>query len=114
MKLTSDIVRLVEQCRSEIQNLVLEQIIETVTQEALTTTQEGLDILSSHGHVNDVEVLEFSVDDIDSQWLKIKELAMLIVHWFRDQEAILETTMARLWMKISSQFYGAYTFGQFQ
>ncbi|MCG9629036.1 hypothetical protein L1D34_30035 [Vibrio mediterranei] len=72
LKLTSDIVRLVEQCRSEIQNLVREQISETVTQEALTTTLEGLDILSSHGHVNDVEISEFSVDDIDSQWLKIK------------------------------------------
>lgn len=72
LKLTSDIVRLVEECRSEIQNLVREKISETVTQEALTTTLEGLDILSSHGHVNGVEVSEFSVDDIESRWLKVK------------------------------------------
>ncbi|WP_337220376.1 hypothetical protein [Vibrio parahaemolyticus] len=64
-------MRLVEQCRTEIQDLVREQISETVTQEALSTTLDGLDILSSHGHVNEVEVLELSVVDINSRWLVV-------------------------------------------
>lgn len=71
LKLTSDIVRLVEQCRTEIQDLVRDKISEAVTQEALSTTLDGLDILSSHGHVNEVEVSELSVVDINSRWLVI-------------------------------------------
>lgn len=72
LKLASDIVSLVEQCRSEIQHRVNEQVNEAVAQESLETTLDGLDILSTHGHVNDVEVSGFEVIAIDSEWVRVK------------------------------------------
>lgn len=72
IKLTSDIVSLIDDCRYEIRSHVYEQIHNAVTDESIRTTLEGLDILSTHGYVNYVDINEYEVSSITSKYIVIQ------------------------------------------
>lgn len=71
LKLTSDIVTLVENCRSEIHSKIYERINNAVVDQSVQSTLDGLDILSSHGYVEYVNVNEYEVSSITSSYIII-------------------------------------------
>ncbi|MFS7358097.1 hypothetical protein AB6896_04425 [Rahnella inusitata] len=71
LKITNDIVSLIEDCRKEIQSKVYEKISNAVIDESLQSTLDGLDILSTHGYVEYVNISEYEVSTITSQHIII-------------------------------------------
>lgn len=71
LKITNDIVSLIENCRKEIQSKVYEKIGNTVINESIQSTLEGLDILSTHGYVEYANINEYEVSTITSQYIII-------------------------------------------
>jgi hypothetical protein len=83
LKLTSDIVSLIDECRREIKWKIDEQISDTVVDTSVQTTMDGLDILSSHGMVNYIDLDEYSVNNITSQSIEVvgSGTAYCILEW---------------------------------
>ncbi|KPM90516.1 hypothetical protein HJ131_05130 [Vibrio parahaemolyticus] len=69
--LTSDILTLIEDCRNEILWKIEEHLNKAVINASIERTMEGLDILSSHGMVNYLELEDYSVEKITSQSIEI-------------------------------------------
>lgn len=72
LMLTSDILTLIDDCRSDILWKIEDHLSDAVINASIERTMEGLDILSSHGMVNHLELEEYSVERITSQSIEIK------------------------------------------
>lgn len=83
LKLTSDILSLIDDCRKEIQWKIDEQVSDTVIDTSVQSTMDGLDILSTHGMVNYIDLDEYSVSGITSQSIEIvgRGTAYCILEW---------------------------------
>lgn len=83
LKLTNDIVTLVENCRREIHSKIYERISNAVIDESVQSTLDGLDILSSHGYVEYVNVSDYEVSSITSRYIVITGVgeASCVLEW---------------------------------